>query len=197
MAKFIQEYDVFTRCFAVHISPNFEHTNPYRQILYTVHQSWKSFRHTLPTRVAPDASAKSHILRLIHPGRYRAWHSSLLSAWHSDDGEGRRIKGNVLALRAWGWRDVEVRFVTGMWQGGSLSLHSFLEVQYYPVQTQPLLGRQFIALHGIHFYNKDGHRSIFRNVNNYLTTLGHHTLQHNKLHFLIVTWISVFLSVKT
>jgi hypothetical protein len=110
-----------------------------------------------------------------------------LSAWHSDDGEGRRIKGNVLALRAWGWRDVEFRIVNGGWQGGSLSLYSFLEVQYYPVQTQPLFQRHFIVLHRIHFYNKDGDGSFFRNVNNYLTIIGHHTLQDNKLHFLLVT----------
>ena len=89
-----------------------------------------------------------------------------LSAWHSVDGEGRRIKGNVLALRAWVWRNVEVRIVNGGWQGGSLSLHSFLEVPYYPVQTQPLFQRHFIVLHRIHFCNKDGDCSFFRNVNN-------------------------------
>ena len=72
---------------------------------------------------------------------------------------------------------MEVRIVNGRWQEGSLSLHSFLEVQYYPVQTQPLFQRHFIALHKIHFYNKDGDSSFFRNVNNYLTIIGHHTLQ--------------------
>jgi len=67
------------------------------------------------------------------------------------DGEGSRIKGNVLALRAWGWRDVEVRIVNGSWQGGSMSLHNFLEVQYYPMQAQSLYQRHFIAVHRIHF----------------------------------------------
>jgi hypothetical protein len=110
-----------------------------------------------------------------------------LSAWHGDDDEGRRIKGNVLALRAWGWSDVEIRIVNGRWQGASLSLHSFLEVQHYPVETQLLFQRHFVALHRIHFYNKVGNSSFFRNDNNYLTIIGHHTLQDNKLYFLLVT----------
>jgi len=83
------------------------------------------------------------------------------------DGEGSRIKGNFSALRAWGWRDVEVRIVNGRWQGGSMSLQGFLEFQYYPVQAQPLFQRHFVAVHRIHFYNTDGDSSFFRNVDNY------------------------------
>jgi hypothetical protein len=66
------------------------YTNPYWQILHTVLKEFKGYT---SKRAAPDASAKSYILRLIHPGTYRAWHSSLL----------------VCVARQWWWRGEEKR----------------------------------------------------------------------------------------
>jgi hypothetical protein len=80
---------------------------------------------------------------------------------------------------------VEVRIVNGRWQGGSLSLQSFLEIQYYPVQTQHLFQRLFIAVRRIQFYNKDGDSRFFCNVNNYLTIIGQSYLARQQITFLI------------